>query len=112
MFEHSRTPLIYFSIEIQVFMVGQYVNLTKIPTLITKNATMDMDLIGISKNNYGSAAVVFMSYNNITGILDPSFVTFTATNKTVMSVVVSATLPETYNTTLTEPVNFTLKHIK
>ncbi|XP_073697886.1 scavenger receptor cysteine-rich domain-containing protein DMBT1-like [Garra rufa] len=34
------------------------------------------------------------------------------TVKTMMSTVISATLPKTTNTTLTKPVNFTLKHIR
>ncbi|ROI15308.1 Adhesion G protein-coupled receptor E2 [Anabarilius grahami] len=34
------------------------------------------------------------------------------TDKTMMSTVISATLPKTNNTELTKPVNFTLKHIR
>lgn len=56
----------------------------------------------------GQATVAFMSYTNLANILEPRFNTFTDTTKTIMSVVVSATLPKT---TFTEPVNFTLKHI-
>lgn len=59
----------------------------------------------------GQAAVAFMSYTNMADILEPSFDTFTDTTKTVMSVVVSAILPKISNTELTEPVQFTLKHI-
>ncbi|XP_036417472.1 adhesion G protein-coupled receptor E3-like [Colossoma macropomum] len=73
---------------------------------------MDIDLIQISKNNNGSAAVAFMSYTNLSSILHPSL--FNQTNdtvKTMMSAVISVTLPRTANQTLTTPVNFTMKHI-
>lgn len=45
-------------------------------------------------------------------ILEPNFNTFTDTNKTMISTVVSATLPKSNKSELTEPANFTLKHIK
>ncbi|XP_026787704.2 adhesion G protein-coupled receptor E3-like [Pangasianodon hypophthalmus] len=73
---------------------------------------MDIDLVEISKNNKGSAAVAFMSYTNMTNILKPTlFKTITSTNKTMMSTVVSASLPKTANTNLTKPVKITFKHI-
>nr|XP_055062387.1 adhesion G protein-coupled receptor E3-like [Misgurnus anguillicaudatus] len=102
-------------VEAQVFMVGPHVTLNKIPQLNTTNASIDIDLIGISKNNLntGSAAVAFMSYNTMEDLLKPDFfITSDNTNKTMMSTVISATLPKTTNTTLTKPVNFTLKHTK
>ncbi|KAG9262766.1 hypothetical protein AMEX_G24624 [Astyanax mexicanus] len=62
----------------------------------------------------GSAAVAFMSYSNMNNMLKPSFFNITDqyTVKTMMSTVVSATLPKTNDTRLTKPVNFTMKHIK
>lgn len=61
----------------------------------------------------GSAAVAFMSYTNMADMLDPTFYnTFTDTRKTIISRVVTATFPKTATTTLTGPVNFTLKHTK
>ncbi|XP_073670686.1 adhesion G protein-coupled receptor E3-like [Paramisgurnus dabryanus] len=93
-------------------MVGPNASLGKIPQLDTKNAAMDIDLIGISKNNNGSASVAFMSFNTMQDLLKPDFFkTSKDTVKTMMSTVISATLPKTPNTTLTKPVNFTLKHI-
>ncbi|KAF4118215.1 hypothetical protein G5714_000266 [Onychostoma macrolepis] len=75
---------------------------------------MDMDLIGIAKNNNDrSAAVGFMSFNTMENLLKPDF--FNTSNhqiKTMMSTVISATLPKTTNTTLTKPVNFTFRHIR
>ncbi|XP_042621094.1 adhesion G protein-coupled receptor E1-like [Cyprinus carpio] len=103
------------TVEGQVFMVGPLVTLEKIPRLETTNSSLDIDLIGIAKNNNEtkSAAVAFMSYNTMENLLKPGF--FNASNdmiKTMMSTVISATLPKTTNTKLTKPVNFTLKHIR
>ncbi|XP_016354664.1 adhesion G protein-coupled receptor E3-like [Sinocyclocheilus anshuiensis] len=101
-------------VEGQVFMVGPQVTLNKILRLDTTNSSVDIDLIGISKNNIErSAAVAFMSYNMMENLLKPDFFnTSNNTIKTMMSTVISATLPKTTNTKLTKPVNFTLKHIR
>ncbi|XP_059408997.1 adhesion G protein-coupled receptor E3-like [Carassius carassius] len=96
-------------------MVGPQVTLDKIPHLDTTNSSVDIDLIGIAKNNNEtrSAAVAFMSYNTMENLLKPDFFnTSNDTNKTMMSTVISATLPKTTHTKLTKPVNFTLKHIR
>ncbi|XP_066518214.1 adhesion G protein-coupled receptor E3-like [Hoplias malabaricus] len=96
----------------QVFAVGPNANVKEIPPLNVNNSQMDIDLIHISENNHGSAAVAFMSYSNMANMLKPSF--FNPTNNTVksmLSTVVSATLPKTPNTQLSTPVNFTLQHI-
>ncbi|XP_048051822.1 adhesion G protein-coupled receptor E3-like [Megalobrama amblycephala] len=102
------------AVEVEVFMVGPQVTLDKIPRLDTTNSSVDIDLIGIAKNNNErSAAVAFMSYNTIENLLKPDFFnTSNDTIKTMMSTVISATLPKTTNTKLTKPVNFTLKHIR
>ncbi|KAI5089726.1 adhesion G protein-coupled receptor E3-like isoform X1 [Silurus meridionalis] len=97
--------------ELRILTVGPKVNLSRTPTLVTSSATMDIDLIGISKNNKGSAAVAFISYTNMSNILQADFKAYTDVNKVVMSVVVSATLPKTANTNLTKLYNFTLKHL-
>ncbi|KAI2668928.1 Adhesion G protein-coupled receptor E2 [Labeo rohita] len=85
--------------------------LDKIPQLDTTNSSVD---IGIAKNNNErSAAVDFMSYNMMEEILKPDFFnTPKDTVKTMMSTVISATLPKTTNTKLTKPVNFTFRHIR
>ncbi|XP_048054347.1 adhesion G protein-coupled receptor E3-like [Megalobrama amblycephala] len=101
------------AIEVEVFMVGPKV--TKMPRLDTTNSSVDIDLIGIAKNNNEtrSAAVAFMSFNTMENLLKPDFFnTSDDTIKTMMSTVISATLPKTTNTKLTKPVNFTLKHIR
>ncbi|XP_073699878.1 adhesion G protein-coupled receptor E3-like [Garra rufa] len=94
-------------------MVGANVTLSRIPQLDTTNSSVDIDLIGIAKNNNGSAAVAFMSYNKMENLLKPDFFdTSSDTVKTMMSTVISATLPKTTNTQLTKPVNFTFRHIR
>ncbi|KAI2668926.1 Adhesion G protein-coupled receptor E1 [Labeo rohita] len=103
------------AVEGQVFMVGPQVTLDKIPRLDTTNSSVDIDLIGIAKNNNEtrSAAVAFMSYNMMENLLKPDL--FNTSNdmvKTMMSTVISVTLPKTTNTKLTKPVNFTFRHIK
>uniref|UniRef100_A0A673GJ21 Uncharacterized protein n=1 Tax=Sinocyclocheilus rhinocerous TaxID=307959 RepID=A0A673GJ21_9TELE len=65
------------------------------------------------KCSYIISAVAFMSYNTMENLLKPDFFnTSNNTIKTMMSTVISATLPKTTNTKLTKPVNFTLKHIR
>ncbi|KAF4118166.1 uncharacterized protein LOC131550609 [Onychostoma macrolepis] len=101
------------AVEGQVFMVGPLVTLDKTPRLETKSSSVDIDLIGIAKNNNERAAVAFMSYNTMENLLKPDFFnTSKDTIKTMMSTVISATLPKTTNTTLTKPVNFTFRHIR
>ncbi|XP_048054344.1 adhesion G protein-coupled receptor E1-like [Megalobrama amblycephala] len=100
------------AVEGQVFMVRPNVALNKTPRLDTTNSSVDIDLIGIAKNN-NKAAVAFMSFNTMENLLKPDFFnTSNDTIKTMMSIVISATLPKTTNTKLTKPVNFTLKHIR
>ncbi|XP_036412960.1 adhesion G protein-coupled receptor E3-like [Colossoma macropomum] len=109
---NSSVKISLNGLDVHVFTVGPKASLTEIPRLSINNAQMVIDLIQISKNNNGSAAVAFMSYTNISSILKPTFFNTTnKTEKTMMSNVVSATLPKTTNTQLTKPVNFTLKHI-
>ncbi|XP_051559393.1 adhesion G protein-coupled receptor E3-like isoform X2 [Myxocyprinus asiaticus] len=101
--------------EVRVLVVGPKVSVGQIPLIITENANMEMDLYEIANNNNnnGSAAVAFMSYTTMENVLRPDFFnTSDDTVKTMMSTVISATLPKTDNRALTKPVNFTLKHIR
>ncbi|KAL0202378.1 hypothetical protein M9458_000396, partial [Cirrhinus mrigala] len=60
-----------------------------------------------------SAAVAFMSYSTMENLLKPDFFnTPKDTIKTMLSTVISVTLPKTPNTKLTKPINLTLKHIE
>ncbi|XP_049325451.1 uncharacterized protein LOC103027453 [Astyanax mexicanus] len=64
--------------------------------------------VSISLQTTGNAAVSFISYTNMS---DSSLFGLTTDPMTVMmSTVVSATLSRTSNTSLTKPVNFTLRH--
>ncbi|KAI4890193.1 hypothetical protein NFI96_031400 [Prochilodus magdalenae] len=109
---YKVTPIFLPNLEVQIFMMGPNASLAKIPKLNTSTAYLDIDLIGIAKNNNGSAAVAFMSYTNVTNMLDASFfATAENTTKTMMSTVVTASLIKISNVQLTTPVNFTLKHI-
>ncbi|XP_048062853.1 adhesion G protein-coupled receptor E3-like isoform X2 [Megalobrama amblycephala] len=101
------------SIEVQVFMIGPKFTSDQISQLDTKNASMDIDLVGIAKSNNGTAAVAIMCYSTMETLLKPElFNSSNDTVKTMMSTVISATLPKTTNTELTKSVNFTLKHIR
>ncbi|XP_051994058.1 adhesion G protein-coupled receptor E3-like [Xyrauchen texanus] len=101
------------TVEAKVFMVGPNVTLNKIPRLDTTSASVDIDLIGIAQNNQETTAVAFMSFTTMENLLRPDFFnTSDDSVKTMMSTVISATLPKTVNTKLTKPVNFTLKHIR
>ncbi|XP_037399201.1 uncharacterized protein LOC108443879, partial [Pygocentrus nattereri] len=100
-------------LEIRVFAIGPRAFLKENPMLSINNTQMDIDLIGISQNNNGSAAVAFMSYTSMVDILSPKLFNPTKkTEKIMMSTVLSATLPKTTNTQLPTPVNFTIKHIE
>ncbi|GAA6086937.1 adhesion G protein-coupled receptor E3-like isoform X1 [Tachysurus ichikawai] len=101
------------NLEGQIYTVGSMTSLSKIPLLITRNSSLDIDLIGISKKNNGSAAVIFVSYSNMVNILKPSlFKPNSSTNKIMMSSVVSATLPNINSMSFTQPINFTFNHIE
>ncbi|XP_047659585.1 adhesion G protein-coupled receptor E3-like isoform X2 [Tachysurus fulvidraco] len=74
---------------------------------------MDINLIANFNKDKGQVAVAFMSYTGMANLLEHTFTkTFTDTKKTIISMVVSATLPKSNDTNTPEPVNFTLKHIR
>ncbi|XP_030636334.1 adhesion G protein-coupled receptor E3-like [Chanos chanos] len=109
----SNISITLNSTEVRIFTVGWNTTLKKTLQLNTPDALLDIDLIGISKNNNGNAAVSLIIYKNMEEMLKPSlFRTENDTVKTMTSRVVSAFLPKTTNKTLTKPVNFTLRHIK
>ncbi|XP_030634746.1 adhesion G protein-coupled receptor E3-like [Chanos chanos] len=99
--------------EVKVYTVGPNATLESITRLNNTAAFLDIDIISIAKNNKGHASVAFMTYDNMSEILKPTFFPSKKdTVNTMMSTVVSASLPKTTNKTLTNPVNFTLKHIR
>ncbi|XP_030634730.1 adhesion G protein-coupled receptor E3-like [Chanos chanos] len=98
--------------EVKVYTVGPNATVRNILRLSNTAALMDIDIISIAKNNKGHASAAFMTYDNMLEILKPTFFPSKKdTVNTMMSTVVSAFLPKTTNKTLTNPVNFTLKHI-
>ncbi|XP_041960964.1 adhesion G protein-coupled receptor E3-like isoform X1 [Alosa sapidissima] len=98
--------------EVQILSVEPNDDLKGPSVLRTSGVSMDINLLGVAKNNDGMATVVFMAYSHMVNVLDASFFrTRRNTTKTMMSRVVSATLLGTVNTTLPSPVQFTFEHI-
>ncbi|XP_036392365.1 adhesion G protein-coupled receptor E1-like [Megalops cyprinoides] len=99
-------------IEVQTFAIGPETNLTDTLQLKSRVNLLEIDLLGIAKNNNGSGAVVFIAYANMEDMLKARlFDMDNNTIKTMMSNVVSASLPNTKHPTLLKPVNFTLRHL-
>ncbi|XP_058236264.1 uncharacterized protein LOC131346706 [Hemibagrus wyckioides] len=98
------------TLEVKVLMLGPFANLNKTPTVTTSHASLDIDLIKISKNY--NVSVTLLSYTNIADILELSFYnTFTNLNKNIVSPVVTILCQGT-DFDLTKPMNVTLNHIK
>ncbi|KAI5089729.1 adhesion G protein-coupled receptor E3-like, partial [Silurus meridionalis] len=100
-------------VEIQVIELGLNSTVSRIPSLTTTTASMDMEFTGIPNNS--NVAVALMSYNNMAAILNASFFkSFVSTTKKIMSPVVSVTLPKASGFTTEfshSQVTFTLKHV-
>ncbi|KAJ8385890.1 hypothetical protein AAFF_G00179560 [Aldrovandia affinis] len=102
-----RTP----TMEINSQAVGPDRNISKFPALHAKGNTMQVNLLDIAKKNNGSAAAVLMSVSGMEKLMSPSF--FRTENVTEMySDIITATLPNTNDIELPEPVNFTIHHKK
>ncbi|XP_053333596.1 adhesion G protein-coupled receptor E3-like [Clarias gariepinus] len=107
----SISKILLEKMEAEILAVGSMTSLNNTPLLNTSNSFLNIDLIGMSRNNNGSASVVFVSYNDMHKILKPSlFKTTINATKTMMSKVVSVTLPKVNNTFLTKPVNLTFNY--
>ncbi|KAF5898375.1 adhesion G protein-coupled receptor E3-like, partial [Clarias magur] len=101
----ANKSITFQTLEIQGFVVGS--NLTRV---ITSNATMDIDLTGISVGDQGVTYVGFLSYATLNDVLEQTFFSsFMDSNKSIMSTVVSAVASYYFYSQI--PVNFTLKHI-
>ncbi|KAI4904930.1 hypothetical protein NFI96_022324, partial [Prochilodus magdalenae] len=87
------------TLEVQLVMVGPNASLTNTIRLSTSKANLDIDLIGISKNNGGFAAVALISYTNMANFLTPDVFGIMASD------VVSVTLLNTSNQELSKPFN-------
>ncbi|KAL7852231.1 hypothetical protein SRHO_G00180160 [Serrasalmus rhombeus] len=99
------------TVDAEVFVVGPKASLTEIPQLNARNAYLDIDLIGIAKNNNGFAAVAFTSYTNLSNILNPSLIKHGFRGTVFLSTVVSVILMNVTNTQFTKPARITFKHI-
>ncbi|XP_046693948.1 adhesion G protein-coupled receptor E3-like isoform X3 [Silurus meridionalis] len=99
------------SLEVQVIELELNSSVSKIPSLTTTTASMDIQVTGIP--NKSNVAVVLMSFTNMAAILHASFFNaFVYTTKTIISPVVSAKLLQVSGfTTIFSKVNFTLKHV-
>ncbi|KAM4598274.1 adhesion G protein-coupled receptor E1-like [Polymixia lowei] len=79
------------------------------PSLSAKGNTMDINLQSLARTNNGSAAAAFMTVSGMENLLSHRY--FQTENKTEMySDVITAVLPKTNNTKLSQPVNFTIQH--
>ncbi|XP_056144459.1 LOW QUALITY PROTEIN: adhesion G protein-coupled receptor E1-like [Lampris incognitus] len=77
--------------------------------LTVNGNTMKINLQALASNNNGSAAAAFMTLNGMESLLSHQY--FQTENKTEMySDVLTAILPKTNHTKLSQPVNFTIQH--
>ncbi|TRY86094.1 hypothetical protein DNTS_030183 [Danionella cerebrum] len=111
---YSTVNIILKSADVSVVAIGREASKKDIVQIQMKDAGMDIDLYQIAQQSTSrSAAVAFLSYSSMDNLLKPEFFnTSNETIKTMMSSVISATLPKTSYTQLTKPVNFTLRHIR
>ncbi|XP_076142518.1 adhesion G protein-coupled receptor E1-like isoform X2 [Alosa pseudoharengus] len=99
--------------ELKTFSIGKDTTVNGNLHLINTNTDMDIDLLGIQKANNGAAHVALTTYKDMERYLQPElFHSENDTIKIMMSSVFSASLPKTANKALTQPVNFTLHHLK
>ncbi|KAL2086323.1 hypothetical protein ACEWY4_017382 [Coilia grayii] len=99
--------------ELKILSVGPNSSLTGVRTLATANVSVDIDLLGIARNNNGSASVAVIVHDRMHEALNASFFK-TEDSKTadMMSNIVSVILPNTPNKTLLTSVNISIKHLK
>ncbi|XP_062388397.1 adhesion G protein-coupled receptor E1-like [Sardina pilchardus] len=115
--EHTTTnaskTLTTKTIEVQTFTIGKDYTSNMSANVEIKNNCLDLDLTGVARNNNGSAAVVFTNFKKLGSVLTADlFYTANDTKKTMMSAVLSASLPKTPNKVLPSPANITVKHIQ
>ncbi|XP_063065905.1 adhesion G protein-coupled receptor E3-like [Engraulis encrasicolus] len=93
--------------------IGPSTSLTGASQLVTSNVTVDIDLLGIARNNNGSASVVVIIHDRMHEVLNASLFKTEDSGTTVamMSNVISITLPNTHNRTLPQPVNISMQHL-
>ncbi|XP_062388361.1 adhesion G protein-coupled receptor E1-like [Sardina pilchardus] len=101
------------TMEVQIFTIGKDYRSNMSAIVENKNNSLDIDLVGIARNNNGSAAVAFTNFKKLGSVLTTDlFYTVNDTKKTMMSAVLSASLPKTHNKDFPSPANITIKHIQ
>ncbi|XP_062395880.1 uncharacterized protein LOC134084657 isoform X5 [Sardina pilchardus] len=109
----SSNIAVVFQLELQTYSIGRETTVRGISHIGNANILMCIHILGIAKNNDGAAHVTFSTYKYMERYLQPKhFHTENDTIKIMMSPVFSASLPKTANKILTQPVNFTLRHLK
>ncbi|KAM6957184.1 adhesion G protein-coupled receptor E5-like [Aplochiton taeniatus] len=99
------------TMEISVQAIGPKGNSGSSTPLSAMGNTMEINLQSLAKNNNGTATAVFMSVSGMGDLLSHKY--YQSENYTEMySDVLTAILPKTNNTKLSEPVNFTIYHKK
>ncbi|XP_078140638.1 uncharacterized protein LOC139914272 [Centroberyx gerrardi] len=89
--------------------IGPGSNTENSTSLSAKGNTMEINLQAVAKSNNGSAAAAFMTLSGMENLLSHQY--FQTENKTEMySDVITAILPTTNHTNLSQPVNFTIQH--
>ncbi|KAG5278117.1 hypothetical protein AALO_G00095380 [Alosa alosa] len=110
---NASKTLMTKTIEVQTFTIGKYYKSNVSANIKNINNSLDVDLTGIARNNNGSATVAFTNFKNLSSVLTADlFHTINDTMKTMMSAVLSASLPKTQNKVLPNPANITMKHIQ
>ncbi|XP_041959431.1 uncharacterized protein LOC121718485 [Alosa sapidissima] len=110
---NASKTLMTKTMEVQTFTIGKDYKSNMSANVENKNNSLDLDLVGIARNNNGSAAVAFTNFKNLSSVLTADlFYTVNDTKKTMMSAVLSASLPKTPHKVLPSPANITIKHIQ
>ncbi|XP_063065818.1 adhesion G protein-coupled receptor E3-like [Engraulis encrasicolus] len=99
---------------VEILSIGPSTSLTGVSQLMTSIVSVDIDLLGIAHNNYGSVSVVVIVYSKMHEILNASFFKIQHSRATVamLSNVISITLPNAHNKMLPQSVNISMQHLK
>ncbi|XP_030230437.1 LOW QUALITY PROTEIN: adhesion G protein-coupled receptor E1-like [Gadus morhua] len=96
-------------LSVQTFSLGS--NDGESNVLLVKGISMEVNLEALAQDNNGSAAAAVLTLRDIDRLLIPGF--FKTENKTEMnSDIITAFLPKTKHSNLSQPVNFTIQHKK
>ncbi|KAM4598275.1 adhesion G protein-coupled receptor E3-like [Polymixia lowei] len=106
---HANRTIQTSAVDLSLQAIGPENSDENSPLISTKGSTMEINLQALARNNNGSAAAAFMTVSGMENLLSHRY--FQTKNKTEMySDVITAVLPKTNNTKLSQPVNFTIQH--